>query len=529
MTPPRVAISPPSATDHAAVPAVQNTTVDALDISALFGTMRIMVSSSNTGDGRRRSVWARVCRVGVALLVTVAAWSAAPQTASAHASLVGSDPSYAAVLTEAPTQVQLLFDNPVEPGLVKVRLRDEAGTEIGKGELIGDRTTRAAVEMSLPAHGDGEWVISWVTFAFDGHVVSGTIPYTVDANATPLTPAPGGTNAQSQLTIDAGGSNAVVDIVDIQVRFFSYLTLAATIGAAVWLWLLNGLRRNPSAASEGVNSEGANSEGVNSEAVDSTEGPALDDGDRSTPKAEATPDALEVFRRTARKTLPVAALASAALLVVRGAVAFWRLVDGGFELTDVAPLLWSGQLTVFVVAAGCAAAAYSANNPVRSAALAAAAVALPATAGHASSYVAPGVGAALAGLHASAAMMWAGAVVMCAYVAADASFANDPHRWATIRPALHRLSGLLWASFAVLVVTGVRAAVVFADGMPEGRWGLTLAAKLLLVAVAALIGAGHFLAGRRGKALSMATLIAEATVLCLALTAAAVLATTIPA
>lgn len=398
--------------------------------------------------------------------------------ASAHASLVGSDPSYGSTVTVAPTTVKLLFDNLVEPGLVKVRLKNEAGEEIGKGELVGERTPRADVEFTLPAHDVGSFSISWVSFAFDGHVVSGTVPYTVDPNATAAT-----LNQDAVAPPEGSGSgstNRVIDIVEIQLRFLSYVAMAALFGALLWAALLR--------ARDGA--------------------------------------AIEIMAKASAGAIFPAAMAASALAILRGAVGAWRLVDGGYEPSALVRLLWDGQLGGYLLAAALFAAVWDGTNRTRQFAFGAAGAALTAALGHAASAPAPGIGSMLMAAHLVVAATWVGSVSLLAYVSTDKAFGAIETRWAELRPALNRLGALLWMGVGVLAITGLRAAAVYGDGLPDGRWGITLAGKLVLVVAGGGIGLTHYVAGRSGRALRPATLVAEATLLVLATTAAAVLSVT---
>jgi copper transport protein len=412
------------------------------------------------------------------VLAAVAVFVAVPAgTASAHASLIGSEPSYAATMQTPPVSVRLLFDNLVEPGLVKVRLKDDAGVEVGKAVLIGERTPRADVSFTLPAHGDGKWVIYWTSFAFDGHVVSGTVPYTVDPNGT------AGTGTITDVPVaptDTGSTNRIIDIVDIQLRFMTYIALAALAGALLW-WQL--LRR-------------------------------------------ATGSGAAVVLRIANRVAVPAAWVAAGIALARGGVATWRLLDGGATPRDLLPLLWNGQLGGYILAAVALVLAAVWRGGLRSALAAASGAALLAGLGHSAAAAAPGIGSILMAGHLVSAAIWVGFVGVLAYAVTDRGFHDAEDRWSSLTDALRSGGQILIACTAVLAVTGMRAAAVYGDGLPDGRWGLTLAAKLVLVAGAAAIGGWHHLTHRRGRHLRTSTLIIEATALVLVLTVAAVLSVT---
>lgn len=411
-------------------------------------------------------------------------------------------------MTEAPAVVQLQFDNLIEPGLVKVRLK-EAGTEteIGKGVLVGERTPRTGVEFTLPEHGAGSYLITWISFAFDGHIVSGTIPYTVDPNAT----SSGGNNAGTGTTEDGtavpdpGSSNRIIDIVEIQLRFIGYLGMAALFGGIIWLL---ALRRGGEAAN--------------------------------------------MLLGTAEKGLIGGAYLAGALSLSRGGLEVWRLFDGGYQLGEIWPQLANGHLSGYLAATGLfvaggylankarlsgagdnsedsMGAASNRNSVLLVGAMGAFGSMILASLGHAAGQAAPGVGSVLMGAHLIAASIWVGGVGMVAYVATDTKFAKIEGKWTELKPSLDQLGRVFIVSFMVLAVSGIRAAYVYGEGMPEGTWGLTLVAKLAIVGGGGLIGLFHYVRGRQGRALSAKTLAVEAALLVLAMTAAAVLSTTVPA
>lgn len=431
--------------------------------------------------------------------------------ANAHASLIGSTPVYGSTVVAAPTTVLLQFDNLVEPGLVKVRLKDGNDVEVGKGTLVGDRSPRASVDFALPAHGEGKYLITWVSFAFDGHIVSGTIPYTVDPNATASSAAP--TPASDQGTTgDLGGSaNRIIDIVEIQLRFLQYLSLAALIGGALWLLC-------------------ARQSGVSSDLV----------------------------RETARTFALGGGYGAAAFALARVGTGAWRFVDGGYDAATILDRVVDGQLGAGIVAAGLFSVAAVAAGRVSlgitastdssenvndvgvvatgrpaglgqvSAILVLGAVGsmLTAAVGHGTTAPVPGVNAILMGMHLIAAAAWVGGVVVLAYVASEKRFSANNERWAELRGALRYVSQIFLVCAPLLYFTGARAAYVYSDGIPDGRWGVTLAAKVALVAGGSAVGLFHYLRGRDGRGMRGATLGVEAALLVLTLTAAAVLSVT---
>jgi copper transport protein len=103
--------------------------------------------------------------------------------ASAHATLVRSDPADGAVLATAPEHVVLVFNEPVSPLVLRL-----VG---GNGEAVAlDDVTAAGetVTVGLPAGlGDGGHVVSWRVVSGDGHPIGGSVVFSVGtAAATPI-------------------------------------------------------------------------------------------------------------------------------------------------------------------------------------------------------------------------------------------------------------------------------------------------------------------------------------------------------
>jgi copper transport protein len=142
---------------------------------------------------------ATLLAAGVALIL-----SAGP--ASAHATLVSTDPPAGARLLEAPASVDITFSEQVEAPAGSVRLHDANGKTLETGaiqSLEGGRTVR----LGIGSLADGGYVLSWRVLSADGHPVSGGVTWRVGT---------GGNDVKKGLTEqllaneggDAGVSNA---------------------------------------------------------------------------------------------------------------------------------------------------------------------------------------------------------------------------------------------------------------------------------------------------------------------------------
>ena len=472
-----------------------------------------------------RSRWFRTVLAAIIAYLSIGTIGAGE--VKAHASLIGSTPAYGSVITEAPGTVQLVFDNLVEPGLVKVRLKDGNDVEIGKGTLVGERSPRNEVEFTLPAHTTGSFLITWVSFAFDGHIVSGTIPYTVDPNGAASTTEGGSGEAEAVPVQDGGSTNRLIDIVDIQLRFLSYIGFSMVFGALLWIW---ALRRRDGMEVVHLGASNADSDGQ----LESNSGEELlrdfePTGGAGAETQKSGESSSDLINRLAGQAKSLGMWIIAAGLFARAAASAWRFVDGGYETSDVINQLWSGQVGGYLIAA-IAVMAVAAWPKLPEAAGATAAIfgaVLSAGLGHAASEPAPGVNTVLMGLHIIAAGLWVGGAGVLGYAATEASFKANKHRWVELRTSLSKVSSVFIGSAIVLAATGTRSAFVYSENVLEGRWGLTLAAKLVLVAGAGVIGLYHYLRSKKGEGLSSATLVVESALLVLTLTAAAVLSVTV--
>ena len=109
--------------------------------------------------------------VRVAVLAVSLMLAARP--AAAHSLLLASDPRADAVLTSAPSQIVLRFNNRIEKRLSRVRLVDEHGTAAAATTRAADGAAETLIA-SVPSLAAGAWRVEWQVFSTDGHVVSGS-------------------------------------------------------------------------------------------------------------------------------------------------------------------------------------------------------------------------------------------------------------------------------------------------------------------------------------------------------------------
>jgi copper transport protein len=101
------------------------------------------------------------------LLALTALWSA---PAASHATLIESRPADGAVLEQAPAQMELRFNEPVAPLVLKLVSVD--GTSV---TLDRHRRDGSTLVIEMPPIGRGTYALSWRVVSEDGHPVGGTI------------------------------------------------------------------------------------------------------------------------------------------------------------------------------------------------------------------------------------------------------------------------------------------------------------------------------------------------------------------
>ncbi len=122
----------------------------------------------------------------VAFLVALALLAGAAP-ASAHASLLSTDPTEGEVLEQAPDVVTFTFDEAVDLTSDSVQVFDAQGEPVESSASTRD----AVVTADLPGGlGDGTYVIAWRVVSADGHPISGSLTFSVGAPSETVVPPP---------------------------------------------------------------------------------------------------------------------------------------------------------------------------------------------------------------------------------------------------------------------------------------------------------------------------------------------------
>ena len=131
-----------------------------------------------------RERWASIALL---LLACLALATAGP--AWAHAKLIDSEPSGGDVLAEAPERVRLIFDEPVrfeEGGGAKpspldpIKVYSEEGTRVDRNDTRASSEDPKVLLVDLEKLSDGVYGVDWGVTSKDGHVIDGTLGFTVE-------------------------------------------------------------------------------------------------------------------------------------------------------------------------------------------------------------------------------------------------------------------------------------------------------------------------------------------------------------
>ncbi len=109
-----------------------------------------------------------------AAIATVAA-----PAALAHAKLLGSQPAADSVVSPAPAQVRLRFNEPLELPFSKVKLVDEKGAVVEAAKVAADPADAKALIATTPGLHAGAYRVQWTTVTRDGHKVKGEFSFRV--------------------------------------------------------------------------------------------------------------------------------------------------------------------------------------------------------------------------------------------------------------------------------------------------------------------------------------------------------------
>lgn len=150
--------------------------------------------------------------------------------ASAHASLVETDPAEGEVVATAPDQVTFTFSEAVSLVPKGIAVFDAAGEAV---EVEDTAARDETVTVELPELAEGTFVVTWRIVSADGHPVAGSLTFHVGARSAQVVPP-------QQVDPGAGG---VVGVVVAVVSGVNYVALLIAGGLLVFVGhLARGVR-----------------------------------------------------------------------------------------------------------------------------------------------------------------------------------------------------------------------------------------------------------------------------------------------
>jgi putative copper export protein/methionine-rich copper-binding protein CopC len=416
-----------------------------------------------------------------------------PHDAAAHQRLLGTEPTRDAVAAEAPRELRLRFNEPVQLAFTQVVLIGPDGQPVALGSpgVVADSMTVLAVpiEGSLLA---GGYTVRWSTASRDGHPVRGEYTFSIAENAAGLraagsaatvpgergatATAPGQTSPppEHHVTADVTGAGFQADSPGyVLVRWATYLALVGLIGAVAFSVLVLGYLRR-----------------------------------------RGSPDDTELIADSSRRAAGVGLGFAALLLLVNVARLYAQslamhgpehVLDGERVATLLGQTIWGWGWLIQAGATLLAAVGFSLARGGRYAGWAIAAVAglalavTPALSGHAAT-MSGSLGLlviAADALHVLAAGGWLGGLLVLLVAGLPAAVRQGSARRGPAAAALVRAfspTALLFAS--LLVLTGIFAAVIHSsslDALLGSRYGTLLLIKLGIFMLVFGIGAYNFL------------------------------------
>src|SRR5712691_6531549 len=112
-------------------------------------------------------------RRGLSLLIM----AFAPALAWSHAFLLKSDPPQRGVVTRAPAEVRLWFNERLEPAFAEVELRKGPEKILTPGKAaVSDKDPKLVV-LKLPVLDPGEYTVRYRVLSVDGHVASSAFDF----------------------------------------------------------------------------------------------------------------------------------------------------------------------------------------------------------------------------------------------------------------------------------------------------------------------------------------------------------------
>jgi methionine-rich copper-binding protein CopC len=117
--------------------------------------------------------------------VALAALLLEPVAAWAHARLVKSEPAQRAVLSQAPGQLRLWFNESLEPAFSVATVVDAAGKRVTSTPAAVSGTDPKLLVLQLPPLATGAYTVQFQVLSVDGHTVKAGFRFEIRESAAP--------------------------------------------------------------------------------------------------------------------------------------------------------------------------------------------------------------------------------------------------------------------------------------------------------------------------------------------------------
>jgi copper transport protein len=174
-------------------------------------------------DGRRRLK--RLAALAAAAVVGLLVVLLPATPASAHATLLKTDPERGSILNEAPSAVTLTFSEAVGTRLGRLTVVDPDGKRATEGKMTQGKPTEATVALKKDLR-QGTYLVSYRVISADGHPISGGYTFSIGAPSQQATKIDDSTEAE----VDP----LVRGILSVS-KFTGYLGVALLGGAVLML------------------------------------------------------------------------------------------------------------------------------------------------------------------------------------------------------------------------------------------------------------------------------------------------------
>ncbi len=104
---------------------------------------------------------------------------AQPATTWAHAKLLKSEPARRAVMSQAPQQLRLWFNEALEPAFSIATVLDSTGKPVTEIKAVVAAQDAKLLELALPRLGNGVYTVQFQVLSIDGHTVKSSFQFEI--------------------------------------------------------------------------------------------------------------------------------------------------------------------------------------------------------------------------------------------------------------------------------------------------------------------------------------------------------------